>query len=152
MRWRWLRWDELGRDDLYAAIRLRVDVFVVEQDCPYPDLDGNDARAWHLLGEDDRGLAAYLRAFDVGVVYPGKQCLGRVVVRRSARGTGLGRDLMAEAHDRMAAQFGRGDIKISAQAYLQAFYESLGYAVVGEGYLEDGIPHFPMVRVANEGR
>jgi len=146
MRWRWIPWNELSRDDLYAAIQLRVDVFVVEQNCHYRDLDGLDDRAFHLFGDDDDGLQAYLRAFPTDAVYPGKQCLGRVVVRESARGTGAGRELMAVAHERMAAQWGPGPIKISAQAYLQPFYESLGYVVVGEGYLEDDIPHFPMVR------
>jgi ElaA protein len=143
MDWRWCEFRELELTEIYALLRLRQEVFVVEQDCPYLDADGLDDRAWHLLGTQDGVLVAYLRAFAPGVVYE-DGVIGRVVTHQSVRGQGLGRPLMREGMNRLCRQFGPCSIRVSAQAHLEPYYRSLGYEVIGPGYDEDGIPHLPM--------
>ena len=144
--WHWLRFGQLGVDDLYDALALRERVFVVEQDCPYQDADGLDRHAWHLLGRDDAGtLQAVLRVVDPGHKYT-EPSIGRVVTAPEARGTGLGRALMVEGVQRCTAAWPGQGIRISAQAHLQGFYGSLGFVAVGDPYLEDDIPHVEMVR------
>ncbi|TNE87986.1 MAG: GNAT family N-acetyltransferase [Deltaproteobacteria bacterium] len=143
--WHWLTFEELGVHRLYAVLALRQAVFVVEQECAYLDADGDDADAMHLLGELDGELVAYVRAFAPGRVYD-EACIGRVITAERIRGTGQGRPLMLEAIRQVEATWGPGPIKLSAQSHLRAYYESLGFAVCGEGYLEDGIPHLPMRR------
>lgn len=145
MNWHWLSFEELGVHRLYAVMALRQEVFVVEQDCPYLDADGSDAQAMHLLGERDGALLAYVRAFGPGQVYK-EIAIGRVVTSPSIRGTGMGRPLMQQAIECCERTWGEGPIKLSAQAHLREYYGSLGFAVCGEGYLEDGIPHLPMRR------
>ena len=143
--WCWARLAELDPLDLFASLRLRQDVFVVEQACIYPDIDAFDLECWHLLGKRPGGqLDAYLRLISPG----GKSrepTIGRVVARDSARGTGLGRMLMREGIRRANEAFPGMGIRISAQVRLEAFYRELGFAVVGSAYLEDGIPHIEMV-------
>jgi ElaA protein len=145
MHWTWQRFEQLGVDGLYDALQLRCRVFVLEQG-PYLDPDGVDRHAWHLLGRDVRGtLVAYLRLVDPGVKYA-EPSLGRVLTAPEARGTGLGRLVMAEGvagTDRLWP--GRGN-RISAQAHLERFYRGFGYARVGDSYLEDDIPHLQMWR------
>jgi ElaA protein len=146
--WTWLRFPELGVDNLYDALTLRCRVFILEQG-PYLDPDGVDRHSWHLLGRDAAGtLQAYLRVVDPGVKYE-EPSLGRVITSPETRGTGLGRVLVAEgvAHC-VAAWPGRG-IRISAQAHLARFYGGFGFEPVGEPYLEDNIPHLEMVRRAS---
>jgi ElaA protein len=146
LRWHWLRFGQLGVDDLYDALALRERVFVVEQNCPYQDADGLDRHAWHLLGRDDAGvLQAVLRVVDPGHKYT-EPSIGRVVTAPEARGTGLGRVLMVEGVQRCTAAWPGQGIRISAQAHLQRFYGSLGFEATGEPYLEDDIPHVEMVR------
>lgn len=142
IHWRWCRFEQLSTADLYAVIALREAVFVVEQRCAYLDCDGLDPEAWHLLGERDGTLVAYLRALPSGVVYPGMIAIGRVVVAPLARGTGLGAALMQQGIERAGRHT---PIKISAQAHLEDWYRRLGFETCGAGYLEDGIPHVPMV-------
>ncbi|MCB9675324.1 MAG: GNAT family N-acetyltransferase [Alphaproteobacteria bacterium] len=142
-RWIWTDWSGLTRDALYDLVRLRQAVFVVEQACAYPDLDGRDPEAHHLLGYDADGLVAYLRVFGPGVVGP-DPVIGRVIVAPRARGTGLGHVLMDEGRRRLWALHGEGPVWIGAQARLERFYGALGYRVCGPGYDEDGIPHLPM--------
>jgi len=137
----------LTLDELYEAMVLRQEVFVVEQNCPYLDADGKDQHGWHLLGRDDTGrLVAYVRIFPAGVSYPEYPSIGRVVTSPSVRGKGYGRELMEVAIETLYGLFGPSPIKIGAQQYLQEFYESLGFRSTGEEYLEDGIPHVRMVR------
>lgn len=145
MRWQWTDFQHLSLEDLYALMRLRQEVFVVEQDCPYIDADDQDQRAHHLLGWKEGSLVAYLRAFPPGEVYT-EAAIGRVVTSALARGTGLGRPLMREGIRCVAETWGVGPIKLSAQSHLEGYYNSLGFQVCGEGYLEDGIPHLPMRR------
>ncbi|MEO0599899.1 MAG: GNAT family N-acetyltransferase [Myxococcota bacterium] len=134
----------MGVAELYAILRLRQEVFVVEQDCAYLDADGGDEVAMHLRGYDDDALVAYLRAFppsEDGCVH-----IGRVIVVEAVRGRGLGQALMTRGADLATAKWGPHPIHLSAQAHLEPFYASLGYVATGPGYLEDGIPHLPMRR------
>lgn len=146
MNWHWGPFDDLSANEVYAILKLRQVVFVVEQECAYLDADDRDQTALHLRGYDDNELVAYLRA--LGPEADGSVHLGRVIVARAARGRGWGRALMQRGADLAMAYWGPHPVHLSAQAHLADFYGSLGYAVVGEGYLEDGIPHLPMQRPA----
>ena len=143
MEWRWLDFSSLNGGELYSILRLRQEVFVVEQDCAYLDTDGLDEQAWHLMGMRNSELVAYLRAFGPGVLRA-DAVIGRVVTHSSARGQGLGRPLMREGMHRLCERYGPCGIHISAQAHLRPYYGSLGFEVIGPGYDEDGIPHLPM--------
>lgn len=142
-------WSELTRDELYAVMALRQEVFVVEQRCPYLDADGYDPQAEHLwaTAAGDEYPIAYCRIFPAGVKYP-EASIGRVASAAAVRRTGAGRALMTEALRRMDAARGGATavVRISAQSYLQRFYEGLGFRVVSEPYLEDDIPHLEMLR------
>ena len=127
---------------------LRQEVFVVEQDCPYLDADGKDQNAWHLLGYDEGQLLAYARIVGKGVSYEKYPSIGRVVISKKARGLGYGKLLMQVSLRECERLFGKIDIKISAQTYLLKFYNELGFQEVGEGYLEDNIPHIAMIYTA----
>lgn len=138
---------ELTVSQLYAIIALRLEVFAVEQNCPYQDADGIDPLSWHMMGFDDNGkIVAYARLIPKGVAYENHASLGRVVTSGSIRRTGVGRELMKKVMESMEQLFPNENIKIGAQTYLRVFYESFGFVVSGKQYLEDGIPHFPMVR------
>ena len=145
------KFHELTLKELYDVMVLRQAVFVVEQDCAYLDADGNDQKAWHLMGFDEQQqLVAYTRLLPKGTTYEKYPAFGRVVTSPAARGTGAGRALMEEALKWMKKLFPEDDVKISAQCYLDKFYKSFGFEIVGEEYLEDGIPHYPMLRKAND--
>jgi ElaA protein len=142
--WRWCRYPELQLDDLHDALALRARVFVVEQRCAYLDPDGLDRASAHLLGRDARGgLQAYLRVVDPGAKYA-EPSIGRVITAPDARGTGLGRTLLAEGIARCRAAWPGQAIRIGAQAHLQAFYGGFGFVAEGAPYDEDGIPHIEM--------
>jgi ElaA protein len=146
MRWHWTPFADLSLTGLYTVLRLRQEIFVVEQDCPYLDADGDDVRCHHLLGwGEDGGLDAYLRVYPPGA-YRSEIVIGRVLTAQRVRRQGLGRVLMLEGMARAFAQWGVGPIYLGGQAYLRDFYEGLGFTVSGPGYDEDGIPHFPMRR------
>ncbi|MAT55121.1 MAG: GNAT family N-acetyltransferase [Saprospirales bacterium] len=139
--------NELNLLQLYAIMALRQEVFVVEQNCPYLDADGKDLAAHHLVGYDDNGnTVAYARLLPKGVSYEHHASMGRIVTKPSVRGRGLGKELMKNALDWADRLYPNESIKISAQTYLRKFYEDFGFVVSGEEYLEDGIPHLPMVR------
>ena len=145
--WTWSRFGELGVDNLYDALALRCRVFVLEQG-PYLDPDGIDRHAWHLLGRDADGvLQAYLRVVDPGAKYA-EPSIGRVITSPEARGTGLGRVLVAEGVARCAAAWPGQAIRISAQSHLAGFYGSFGFARCSDDYLEDDIPHCKMLKPA----
>lgn len=142
--WTCKPFDALDLRELYAVMALRQEVFVVEQRCPYLDADGTDPAAWHLWMDDGDGrVLAYARVFPPGVKCP-EASIGRVVTAPSARGTGLGRSLMAQALAVVARECGAVPVHLSAQAHLERFYGSFGFARVGDDYLEDGIPHVGM--------
>lgn len=154
LQWHWLRFDQLCREQLYELLRLRSEVFVVEQNCVFQDMDGLDDQAMHLLGvrasvgsAQAPELVAYVRCFPNGITFD-EASIGRVLTRQSARGGGLGHVLMAEAIRALVAEWGAQPIRIGAQAHLKSFYERHGFADVGKPYMEDGIPHLEMVRAA----
>lgn len=143
--WRCLRFDDLSVGDLYALLRLRAEVFVVEQRCAYLDPDGADPACWHLLGERDGDLLAYARLVPAGLKFA-EASIGRVVTDPATRGSGLGHALMREAIERVHALWDPQPIRIGAQAHLQGFYGQHGFAVDGPLYDEDGIDHVEMLR------
>jgi len=144
--WRFVSWDELGRDELYEILSARARVFVVEQNCPYLDTDGLDRVAWHLWAEDAGGtVLAYLRVLPPGAKFE-EASLGRVITSAAARGSGLGRALVAEGIQRCHQLFGPGAIRIGAQKHLEQFYGEAGFVRASDEYDEDGIPHIEMVR------
>lgn len=147
LQWQWLRFDQLSREQLYELLRLRSEVFVVEQNCVFQDMDGLDDHAMHLLGVRASELVAYVRCFPKGITFD-EASIGRVVTRQSARGGGLGHVLMAEAIRALVAEWGAQPIRIGAQAHLKDFYQRHGFADVGKPYIEDGIPHLEMLRPA----
>ena len=146
--WQWSRFSELSTADLYAVVRLREAVFVVEQNCPYPDADGRDPNAWHLLGwlqgSQERVLVAYARIFEPGVRYD-QGSIGRVVTAGEVRGTGVGKALMAEALRRLESLAPGQPVKIAAQRRLEDFYLGFGFRTVSDPYEEDGITHVDMI-------
>ncbi len=145
MIWTLKKYDDLALNELYDILRLRAEVFVVEQNCPYNDLDGRDQASFHLQGRDEKGqLVASTRLVPRGVSYENYASIGRVVTSPTARGTGAGRELMRVSIEKCAELFEGERVKIGAQAYLLKFYESLGFRSTGEEYLEDGIPHVAM--------
>ncbi|MGT2712362.1 GNAT family N-acetyltransferase [Streptococcus oriscaviae] len=144
MDWQLKAFDELTLKELYAILALRTDVFVVEQECPYPEVDGKDVQSYHLFAQENGEIVAYLRILPPGLSYD-EASIGRVVIRASHRGQGLGRPMMQQAIDYIVRVLKEDRIKIGAQAYLEAFYASLGFEQVSEVYLEDGIPHMDML-------
>lgn len=150
LQWRCLPWSGLDRDELYDLLQLRSAVFVVEQHCPYLDLDGKDRAdgAWHLLGRGaDGALLAYLRLLPPGLSYDDPS-FGRVVTAPAARGGGLGDALVEEALRHAARLWPGRALTIGAQAHLARFYGKHGFSAFGAPYDEDGIPHLHMRRAA----
>lgn len=138
---------DLGKEQLYALLKLRSDVFVVEQKCAYPDLDGQDLEGdtHHLMGWEDDQLMAYLRLLDPES-QGGDVVIGRVVTAPAGRGKGLGHAMMEQALKQAEKHWPQVPIYLSAQAHLQGYYGQYGFVVVGEEYLEDDIPHIGMRR------
>lgn len=138
---------DLGKGQLYALLKLRSDVFVVEQKCAYPDLDGQDLEGdtHHLMGWEDDQLVAYLRLLDPQS-QGGDVVIGRVVTAPAGRGKGLGHKMMEQALKQAEKHWPQVPIYLSAQAHLQKYYGRYGFVVAGEEYLEDDIPHIGMRR------
>ncbi len=136
--------NELATAELYKILRLRAEVFVVEQDCVYQDIDNKDQKALHVIGYKNDEVVAYTRIFNAGDYFE-KASIGRVVVSKDQRQFGYGHDLIKESINAIVKNYQTTDIKISAQTYLKKFYETHGFNQVGEAYLEDGIPHIGMV-------
>lgn len=146
--WAWRRLAGLTADDVYDLLALRAAVFVVEQACAYLDPDGLDRHSWHLLGRDAAGaLRACLRVVDPGLKYA-EPSMGRVVLDKALRGSGLADTLVAEGVRRCDAAWPGRANRISAQAHLQRFYARHGFQPVGDIYSEDDIPHIQMWRPA----
>lgn len=135
--------NELSTPELYEVLKLRIEVFVVEQNCIYQDIDGKDSKAIHVLGYYNGDLAAYCRIFDAGYYFD-EASIGRVIVSPKYRDKKFGHDLMKVAIEAVEANFNKKEITISAQMYLQKFYESHGFVKTSEMYLEDDIPHIQM--------
>ena len=145
--WDFKGFNELTLQQLYAVLRLRSEVFVVEQACIFQDLDGNDERAMHLIGTQGGAVVAYARCFGPGVMYD-EASIGRVITSDVLRGTGSGHVLMQQALAGLTATWGDQTIRIGAQARLERFYNSHGFQKAGEPYMEDGIEHIHMLRPA----
>ncbi len=149
LSWQFARFDDLAMRDWYAASTARIDVFIMEQNCPFQDNDGADFFSWHLLGwheaSGQRELAAYCRLVDPSVKFA-EPSIGRVITTRPFRGCGYGKQLMREAlmrHDDLYPGLAN---RIGAQQRLEKFYGELGFATSSDTYIEDGIPHVEMVR------
>lgn len=145
VQWKVSTFDQLTTSELYSILHLRAQVFVLEQDAPYLDLDYKDQKALHLHGYLEGELAVYCRLFRPGDYFD-QACIGRVVCYKKFRSLGLGHQLMDVAVEQMATRFNETEITISAQLYLQKFYESHQFVRVSDMYLEDGIPHIQMKR------
>lgn len=139
------KFSELKLEELYRILQLRSEVFVVEQDCVYQDLDGKDEKALHVLGFKNDKIIAYTRIFKPGLYFD-EASIGRVVVAKNERDYKYGHDIMKASIEAVKDYFNTSEIKISAQCYLNTFYTNLGFKKVGEEYLEDGIPHIAMIK------
>ena len=137
--------NELTTEELYQILRLRSEVFVVEQDCVYQDVDNKDQKALHIMGIKDGEVVAYTRVFEPGDYFDNVS-IGRVVVSQSQRKYGLGKQIMQASLAAINQRFPDKPIEISAQSYLLKFYTELGFNAFGEEYLEDGIPHRRMLK------
>jgi|TARA_R100000935_G_scaffold57767_1_gene92611 ElaA protein len=149
LEFKWSRLESFTALELYQIIKARESVFVVEQHCPYQETDELDLHAWHLSALVNGELAAYARVVDPGIKNS-KPSIGRVMTLKKFRGQKIGRALMEEAIKFTGQKYPGKDIKISAQVYLQKFYESLGFHTAGEPYDEDGIPHIDMIKLASD--
>lgn len=138
------KYNELSIDELYNIIKLRVDVFVVEQNCPYHECDDLDKMAVHIFYVCNEEVTSYLRILPPGLRFD-EPSIGRVVVNSKYRGNGLARKIMNEAIEYITTMMKENSIKISAQHYLIDFYKELGFNVDSDIYLEDNIPHINMV-------
>lgn len=145
------KFSELSVNDLYALLQLRNNVFVVEQNCPYPDTDDKDQKAMHLLIWEGSELTAYARILSPGVSYP-EASIGRVVTSGNHRGKGLGKILMERCIQETQNLYPQQEIVISAQAHLDKFYSDLGFKAEGEVYPEDDIPHQKMRLAVNHNQ
>lgn len=147
--WQWRHFNELGNAELYTVLAVRQQVFVLEQHCLYGDIDGLDLDAHHLLGwrviDGRRQLAAYLRVLAPGAKFA-EMSLGRVLTTHAARGSGIGRELVAQGILHAERVYPGHRIRIGAQAHLEAFYGGFGFVKTGAPYDEDGILHIDMLR------
>lgn len=144
MKWSCKAFKELSLDEFHDIIQLREVVFVVEQDCPYLDVDGKDKDALHVFGEYQGNIVATTRILKPGKSYD-EVAIGRVVTSPTVRGMGIGKKLMQESMKFVQAHFGEVPVRISAQTYLLKYYKSFGFEETGKEYLEDNIPHLEML-------
>ena len=150
MKFEFKQFEELSLNELYEILKLRSEIFVVEQNCVYNDTDGLDKEAIHQILYKNDKIVAYSRLLKPGTRFSDFS-IGRFVVKESERGTGIGIKMMEEAKDFILNEWHATKIKISAQKYLQKFYEGLDFKVVTEDYLEDDIPHVGMMfEIVNE--
>jgi len=144
VKWTCKHFSELTTEELYHILRLRSEVFVVEQNCVFLDMDNKDLVCHHVMGWSEKILLGYSRILGAGISYV-ESSIGRIVSSPAARGMGIGRELMSESIQAIYRLHGKGDIRIGAQYYLKEFYESYGFVQTGEIYSEDGIDHIEML-------
>ncbi|GKV70069.1 GNAT family acetyltransferase [Sporosarcina sp. NCCP-2716] len=144
MDWQLKRFEELTNTELYTILQERTSVFVVEQNCPYLEVDGKDPASYHLFKEDNGEIHAYLRIVPAGVSYE-VTSIGRVFVKKAYRGRGLAQELMTRGLEFVQHELQETCVKIQAQDYLRNFYGSFGFKPVSDTYLEDDIPHVDML-------
>lgn len=145
LQWKEKRFNELETSELYEVLRLRSEVFVVEQNCVYQDLDGLDSESWHMLGFEGSNLVAYARILPPGLSYA-TPAIGRIVVPLAHRNKQYGKAVVNRSISFLERHFKGQDISIMAQSYLEQWYEQFDFKSVGSVFLEDGIPHVKMVR------
>lgn len=138
------KFEELSKEELYKILEARINIFVVEQDCPYPECDNKDQGSFHLFFKDQDQITAYLRIIPSGISYA-ETSIGRVLVKKAYRRSGLGQKLMQQAISFIKNELAEDAIRISAQEYILNFYQKLGFEIVSDRYLEDEIPHFEML-------
>lgn len=137
---------DLSAKEMYQIFKLRQDVFVIEQDCLYADIDGKDEYAFHVLGKLDNEVVAYTRVFAKDDYMHSYCSFGRVVTSPKVRGQGKGHELIAQTLKYIDRAYPSVPCKISAQAHLESFYQQYGFIKEGHGYLEDNIPHIAMIK------
>ena len=142
--WQWRKFEELTAAEIYAVYKLRQDVFIVEQNCVYPDIDGKDPKALHLLGWKGKQLVATLRLFESYDEYDGAVSFGRVCTELSMRKLGTGKLLLGEVMRYIENNLADRVVQIGAQLYLKRFYQGFGFEQVSDVYDEDGIDHILM--------
>lgn len=145
VHWSWSRFEELSLQEWHDIVQLRVNVFVVEQHCPYPELEGKDPECIHIKGQINDSVIATARIVPPGISYQ-EVSIGRVAVAQNFRGKGFGRILMNTCLQAIDELYGKVPVRLSAQTYLLEFYEQCGFTSTGNEYLEDGIPHTEMLR------
>ncbi len=138
------KYEELGIDKLYEILKLRSEVFVVEQNCPYQDLDNKDKKAIHVIGEENNKIIAYTRIFKKGEFFKNSS-IGRVLVKKKYRKKEYGKKIMVKSIEKIKQNPKEEKIELSAQKYLTKFYKDLGFEKKGKEYLEDNIPHIKMI-------
>ena len=143
IEWVKKKWSEVSLEELYSVLRLRSEVFVVEQDCVYQDIDNKDQIAIHLFGYINKELIAYSRLFNEGDYFK-ETSFGRAIIKKEKRGQGYGDELVKESLKTIKNYYGNKKVKISAQAHLKTFYSKHAFIAKGKEYLEDGIPHVSM--------
>lgn len=143
--WKIYEFPELPKELLYQILRVRQEVFILEQNCFYLDADGKDTQAVHVCGFADNKLVGYARILPPGLKFE-EVAFGRVLITKDERGKGEGKVLTHKILDAAGEYFNAGPIRISAQSYLQRFYEAFGFEAVGEKYLEAGVPHIEMIK------
>lgn len=148
VKWYMATFNDLSNVDLYQILKARTDIFVVEQNCAYPELDDLDQVSTHYFLKKDDDIIAYARIIPKNMKYP-VVSIGRVLVKKDYRGQGLARELMTRVLDVITQGWQENTIQIQAQTYLKSFYESLGFKQISESYLEDGIPHIDMLFESN---
>ncbi len=154
LAWQWLQMQQMSPALLYRLLAFRESIFVVEQACPYQELDGRDELAWHLLGERTGHVLACLRVLlppAGSKLKSNRYRIGRVAVDEIERGKGLAREMLLMAEQKILLHESAAEIVLDAQSYLLPFYQALGYAVTGEEFVEDGIPHSPMNKQISRG-
>lgn len=147
--WQCTRFSDLSVTQLYAILAARSEVFVLEQNCVYQDMDGKDQASLHLTAwTTEQQVAAYLRIVPPGLTFT-EASLGRVITSKDARGTGIGKQLLAKGLEQLQITYPGQPVRIGAQHYLEKFYQSFGFVTVSDIYLEDDIPHVEMLRSAD---
>jgi len=147
--WKLKKFDELSQEELYKIIKLRIEVFIIEQNCIYQDCDGKDINAYHLFSEEDGNVIACLRILNKGVSFD-EVAIGRVIVDKAYRGKGIAKEMIRKAIAFIEEIIKERAIRISAQAHLEKFYGSFGFKKTSEVYMEDGIPHIQMLYVSEK--
>lgn len=144
MNWYIKTFQELSTTELYKILMERTQVFVVEQNCPYLEVDGKDVKSYHLFAEHEGEMICYLRILSPGISYP-QTSIGRVLVKKDYRGQGLGKELLRKSLNFIQEELKENKVKIQAQCYLEKFYSSFGFETISDEYLEDDIPHIDML-------